>query len=75
MRLFDPFKILPAGYYRLVLVMQFLLPLIVAIIVNNTAYPITAEEDTWEALFITIIGYYILTRAGLWVYKGFNEAK
>lgn len=72
MSLLEPFKKLPQGYYRLVIVGWIVLPLTFA----GIAYAATEqrpEESFFAFLLFGIPIYYVLARFGIWVYDGFKK--
>lgn len=67
-----PFKKLPEGVYRIIIVSSFLTPLLVGIILSSTS-----RTDQRELFIGSLIGgffiFWILARIGLWVYEGFSK--
>jgi tetratricopeptide (TPR) repeat protein len=88
MKLLDPFRKIPEGYYRLLLagwllvpvLMSLLLYLLVSIFGSNAMYGGGYKSwDAWEAsytwFFILAIAYYPLARISVWVWLGFQKDK
>jgi hypothetical protein len=84
MKLLDPFRKLPEGYYRLFLSVWVLLPFLVAILLyllvsilgsNDMYAPGPNKGDAWDiavkVFLILLFIYYPLTRIGIWVWQGF----
>jgi len=71
-KLLSPFKILPKGFYRLIIVGSILLPLIISIVIESN----NRNSHGTEFLFFLVFGfliYWILARVGIWIYQGFKE--
>ncbi|MBS1684402.1 MAG: tetratricopeptide repeat protein [Bacteroidetes bacterium] len=88
MKLIDPFRRLPEGYYRLFLAGWLLVPVLVSLLLyvlvsiwgsnamNGGGYK---SWDAWEAsytwFFILVIAYYPIARISVWVWSGFQKDK
>lgn len=74
MKLLQPFKKLPEGYYRLVMVGWLILPLLIAAI--GAGMEERQQGPTFFALFIICIPiYYVAVRLIIWIYDGFKKDK
>lgn len=66
------FKELPKGFYRLILVGGFLIPLIIGIIFES-GESYSHGEVFLTAILLSFIIYWILARVGVWIFQGFKE--
>jgi hypothetical protein len=77
MFLLKPFKILPTGYYRLLLIGQLATPLLIATLylnflaIEEIGFALWEKEGFMMPLFVGAAAYYFLARLGVWVYDGF----
>ena len=65
-----PFRKLPHGYFRLLIVGWFIFPFIWGFVVQGKG-----DSDYAFGLMCGPIVYYIIARIGIWVYDGFKNPK
>jgi hypothetical protein len=81
MKLLDPFRKLPMGYYRLFLTAWILVPSIVAMLLYfilsffATRNSPDASDFSIKWFFILLIIYYPIARFSLWVWHGFQKGR
>ena len=70
-----PFKKLPAGFYRLVIALGFIIPLIIAISEPNALFDYDLGKVSFfkSGLLPSFFVYWILARVGVWIYIGFTK--
>ena len=76
MKLLQPFKRLPQGYYRLIIVGWVVTPILsFMFLMTHSSGLGLAKLDYYVTFFLFYFIYYVLARFGVWIYEGFKNQK
>lgn len=73
---FAPFKHLPKGVFRLMIVGSFIVSISAGAYrdsIDTERYGKTSDTEILYALFLGFVIYWLVVRVGIWVYLGFRD--